>query len=1253
MALPHLIKHIYNSGTDEVIRRGKKIHLLAYVEMTDHDDLMSDVTFRVRDDMYNSFYKVVIQKYNDAKGISMRCTCPYNLTEICRHEVAALFRLQDMIDKKMLGNSDIVYNQKHTVAKMKYIDLKLIRIISDKTDYETAEVFLLKKKAKISRAADEKVEASVTLDGEKFNLLIQKNEERYFDTSCNCTDTSQPLCVHKLILFLQLFQESGPHYFDSIRNWDKEKSKLLQIYGYSLNDDLEGKFEFSYKEGKPFMKVLDSSIKRVAAPIPQIKTFEPQLKTETAEMIPEEEIPTESFSKKLGLVFNFNEKNFPGFSVAAIKGEPDESSQIYLGKTEVLDLTKFVNTEVFSEEDKHLFQSIRKLQDQEINKYLNRNSPFSGIWENIIHTNGEDLPDETKALITEYFYPKLKKVFAENADNNFVYALPLGKQFRTQNLIKIELGQELISPSFQVVAKGNEFELVCSARINGDNVDISENESSSSLFMLYQNTAYLWSKPDDIPELEKFKNAGNIPLPHASWSSLMEDLIMPLTKKYQVDFDKTLLKEVKAGVPEIQLQLQEKGNYLIFKPIFNYQGFAVKADDKSTITIPDGDKILVIQRNKESEGNFIAKLEGLHSMFTLQPDGSLALRGNEVLKNNWFFLFIDALKEMKVPVYGFESLKNFRFNTSRPSTHIHVSSGMDWFDAKVEMEFGNQRIGIAEIKRALASKQSFVQLGDGSLGILPEDWIKKYALLFKVGEGSTDKLRLSKYHMSVIDELYANRNEEELSFALDEKFERLREFKNIPQTTPPENLIPILRPYQTEGFQWLNYLNDVGWGGILADDMGLGKTVQALSMMQHFKTQNGKLTALVVCPTTLIYNWQNEVKKFTPDLTYQIHHGNNRIRSVEALQNSNIVITTYGTLRSDINLMLKIPFDYVVLDESQAIKNPSSKVTKAATLLNATNKICMSGTPLQNNTFDIFAQMNFLNPGLLGNMEFFRNEFANPIDKFGEQEQKEHLKKLLLPFILRRTKEQVAKDLPEKTETILFCEMESEQRKIYDAYRNSYRDKIMGTIDNQGIDKSQLTILQGLMKLRQICDSPAILNEEEKFPNVSIKLDEISRELAENIGNHKALVFSQFLGMLGLIRKKLEELGIKYEYFDGSTSSNDREKAIQSFQNDDEVRVFLISLKAGGVGLNLTAADYVYIVDPWWNPAVEQQAIDRTHRIGQTKNIFAYRMICIDTIEDKILQLQEKKRTLAKDLIGDDSNFVKALSKSDVEYLFS
>jgi non-specific serine/threonine protein kinase len=402
-----------------------------------------------------------------------------------------------------------------------------------------------------------------------------------------------------------------------------------------------------------------------------------------------------------------------------------------------------------------------------------------------------------------------------------------------------------------------------------------------------------------------------------------------------------------------------------------------------------------------------------------------------------------------------------------------------------------------------------------------------------------------------------------------------------------------------------------------------------------------------------MYNWQNEIGKFTPNISFYVHHGAGRSRDALASNEADVIITTYGTLRSDIKQFVEVAFDYVVLDESQAIKNPNSKVTKAAGLLKATNRLCLSGTPLQNNTFDIYAQMNFLNPGMLGSVEFFKQEFSIPIDKFGEKEQTDHLRKLLYPFMLRRTKEQVAKDLPEKQEMVLFCEMGDEQRKIYEAFRNDYRDKILGVVDNQGIQKSQLTILQGLMKLRQICDSPSIIKDEEKFPNVSVKLEEIGREITENISNHKALVFSQFLGMLALIKERLTELGVDYEYFDGSSTVLERERAIQRFQNDESCRVFLISLKAGGVGLNLTAADYVYIVDPWWNPAVEQQAIDRTHRIGQTKNIFAYRMICTDTVEDKILKLQDRKRSLARELITDDEGFVKSLTREDVEYLFS
>ncbi|MDP4283227.1 MAG: SNF2-related protein [Bacteroidota bacterium] len=1247
MALPYFIKYVYNSGTDEVIRRGKKIYTNRYVELVEHDELMQTVIFRVRDDSYTTFYKVTVHKYDDPKSLSVRCTCPYNLSDICRHEAAALLQLQDLVDKNLL-NSDAptVYNQKHTVAKIKNIDLRMIRMLAGMNNYAAAEEILRKSKCNILDAANEKVEAELDTDGSTYHIILKKNDERNFDTSCTCDDGDHLLCQHKTALFLQLLNSWGPNYFDSIRNWDKEKNKLLESYGYSLEEDLTAKFEFIYKEGKPYLKVLDPSIKKVA------HTFSNVNKTETIFNTPEvSSITLATKEKQAALVLNGNEKIFPFISVDLVQGDYDEESKAFIGRVEKMDLTKFINTEDFSEKDKRLIQLARKIQQSEINKYLNRNSPFSGFWENIIHQENEEFPEETKMLIAEFLHPKLKQIFEENEEKTNFY-LPAGKKFTTQNLEPIEFSSHHPEIKFNLSFSNDKYIMKSLVRLDQESVNISENQWNSNLLFFYDRVLHLWKNFEEILVVEKFKNPLYIPV--SKWPAFLREVVLPLSNDYKVSFDNALIKETKDGQPDISIILIEKGEYLMFQPVFNYKGFSVKANDKDTIIVPDNDKVLMVRRNKESETEFISKLASLHSQFVHQPQNrSLILKGPDVLKNNWFFLFVDAMKEMKIPVFGFEALKNFRFNTAKPSTQIHLSSGMDWFDAKVELSFGEQKIGITEIQKALTNKQSFVQLNDGTLGILPDEWIEKYALLFKVGEGKNNQLRLSRFHLSVIDDLYEKRDENELSFELDEKYEKLRNFKSIPEVPIPEELENRLRPYQLSGFHWLNYLNTVGWGGILADDMGLGKTVQALSMLSYYNAEEGGLKALVVCPTTLMYNWENEIKKFTPSLTWRIHHGNVRARTKEEFEGANVLITTYGTLRSDIQLLIKINFDYVVLDESQAIKNPSSKVTKAACLLKAKNRVCMSGTPLQNNTFDIYAQMNFLNHGLLGSVEYFRSEFSTPIDKFGEQEQKDHLKKLLYPFILRRTKEQVAKDLPEKTETILFCEMGNKQRNIYDAYRNSYRDKILGVIDEQGVGRSQLTILQGLMKLRQICDSPSILKEDEKYPNHSIKLEELTREITENIGEHKALVFSQFLGMLSLIREKLIENNIPFEYFDGSTSPADREKAIKNFQNNDDCRVFLISLKAGGVGLNLTAADYVYIVDPWWNPAVEQQAIDRTHRIGQTKNIFAYRMICKDTIEDKILQLQERKRILAKELISDDQTFVKGLSKEDVEYLFS
>ncbi len=1252
MALPHLIKHVYNHGTDEVIRRGKKIHAISNVELIEYDDLLGAVVFRVKDDVYSTYYKVQVNKFKEANGISLRCSCPYNLGEICRHEAGALFQLQELLDRNMLGEKELVYDQKHTVVKMKQLDLKMIRLLAAQQSYTEAEEFLRDNKVQILEAKDEKVKAKLIYNGDEFSILIQKNEERNFDTSCNCdSDDKHPLCVHKTIVFVHLLNRYGVSYFDSIRNWDKEKNKLLEAYGYSINDDLKGKFEFAYKDNKPFLRVLDSSIKRIAPSALGLKP-KPLPAYATAEVEVEEETTQRLAPMQLGLVF-LQTDQYPFVIVESVQGEPNEERKGYAGKTEKIDLGKYVNTEVFSEDDKMLVQQLRKLQPGEVSRYLNRNSPFSGIWENIIQQHNDELPEETRHLIVEYLQPRYNKIFAD-ASPHFTFILPPKKTFTTANLQPIHLSLETAQLNISITYKTKSYEVECFVKVDHLEVPLASNENASPLLFQHNDSIYLWQKSDDVLLAEKFLPTGKMTISEENWNKQLTSFILPLAKDYNVQFNNVKREEIKDLKPVVKLMLKEKGDYLVFQPAFEYKGYEVKPEDKEKIIIPRQDRLLVIERNTAEEKAFVEKIEKLHSNF-IRPDGtnSLVLKGGEVLKNNWFFLFVDAMKDMDVPVYGFEALKNFRFNTAKPSTKIYISSHTDWFDAKVEIFFGEQKITVADVKKALANKQQFVPLQDGSLGILPEEWIKKYSLLFRVGEGKSEKMKLSRYHFSVIEELYESRDEEELFFQLEERYDKLKEFKNIETIEAPEHLKPILRPYQESGFHWLNYLNEVKWGGILADDMGLGKTVQALSFLHHLKHQNGKLKALVVCPTTLMYNWENEIKKFTPSLVHYIHHGGSRTRNAIMDPEIDVIITTYGTLRSDIKLFVEPEFDYIILDESQAIKNPSSKVTKAASLLKAKSRLCLSGTPLQNNTFDIFAQMNFLNPGMLGTMEFFKQEFAIPIDKFGEKEQKDHLRKLLFPFILRRTKEQVAKDLPEKTEMILFCEMGDEQRKIYDAYRNDFRDKILGVVENQGINKSQLTILQGLMKLRQICDSPAIMNDQEKFPNVSIKLDELVREITENISDHKALVFSQFLGMLALIRGRLEQMGVKYEYFDGSTSAPDREKAIQSFQNDSTCRVFLISLKAGGVGLNLTAADYVYIVDPWWNPAVEQQAIDRTHRIGQTKNIFAYRMICKDTVEDKILSLQEKKRALAADLITDDSGFVKNLTREDLEYLFS
>jgi non-specific serine/threonine protein kinase len=1253
MALPYLVKHIYSYGTEEVIRRGKKIFALKNIELVKFDPLIGSIHCRVKDDGYTTYYKVTIENFKNPATLSLRCGCPYNLSEVCRHKAAALFYIQDLLDKNLLDYKPASYNTSHTQLRAKILDLKTIRMLCSKATFEKAETTLKSIRPHIVSSENERVVAEMDMAGKTHHIIIQKNEERFFDTSCDClSETEYPLCIHKTVLLLQLFQLKGADYFETIRNWDREKNKLLALYGYSLEDNTKDKFEFIYHDGKPFLKVLDAGIKKINEE--RKSSFKRPMGNDwDIEEIDETKVQPQKTIERLGLVMQHHPTEYPYINFNVIKGEVNEDGTSYVGKVEKLDIAKFVIPDEIKEEDKLLLQLVRKLQPAELTKYLNKNSPFGQLWDNIIHTEESNLPEDTKGHIQEYLHPKIEKLWKDLSEHPFSFFIPHNKPFTTANLQKAELVFSNIQPCFKVERESDRYIVYAQVNLPDGKVPIEDNHAKSHYIFQHQHQFFCWKTKEDLIWIEQFLPTGYHEVKFDQWPNYLQSTLLPLSKLFKVELDNVAQEKVKGVKPTLQILLKEEQQYLHFEPLFVYNDIIVQKDDGPSVIQQVGDKIIILERELAAERTLVNEIEQLHSGFVRFNEGNvLSLKGAEVLKNNWLFLFMDTLREKQIPLFGTEYLKQFKFNTAKPSTRLYISSNTDWFDAKVEISFGDQKVSIQDIKNMLSNKQQFIPLKDGSLGVLPEKWLNKYSLLFKVGEGKTDNLKLSKYHFSILDELYQQRDEEELIFQLEGKYEKIRERYAITDIAPPAHLMPILRPYQVSGFQWLNYLHDVQWGGILADDMGLGKTIQTLSFLQHLKEKNGKLVALVVCPTTLLFNWQNELKKFTPSLTYQIHHGGTRSRKQILNENIEVIITTYGTLRSDIKMFIEVDFDYVILDESQAIKNPSSKVTKAACLLKAKNKLCLSGTPLQNNTFDIYAQMNFLNPGMLGTIEYFKHNFSMPIDKFDEKEQKEHLRKSVFPFILRRTKEQVAKDLPEKQEMVLYCEMGDEQRKIYEAYRNDYRDKLIGMVEEKGIQKSQLSILQGLMKLRQICDSPAIL-KEENYPNASVKLDELTREIAENIGGHKALVFSQFLGMLGLIKEQLTKMGIDYEYFDGSSTIQERERAIERFQNDDNCRVFLISLKAGGVGLNLTAADYVYIVDPWWNPAVEQQAIDRTHRIGQTKNIFAYRMICNDTVEDKILKLQDRKRSLAKDLISDEEGFVKSLSKDDIAYLFS
>ncbi len=584
----------------------------------------------------------------------------------------------------------------------------------------------------------------------------------------------------------------------------------------------------------------------------------------------------------------------------------------------------------------------------------------------------------------------------------------------------------------------------------------------------------------------------------------------------------------------------------------------------------------------------------------------------------------------------------------KPLIVMETQQSGDWFDVKAIVKIAGFEIPFAKFRNHILRQKREFKLPDGNTAILPEAWFADYRHLLEVSEVQEDgAIRIRSYQIPLLN--FPSQSSQNGRGKL---LDALRDHEEIPIVEPPVGLRATMRQYQLAGLSWLWFLRENGMGAILADDMGLGKTLQTLALLQKCKEEGSLAPHLVVMPTSLIQNWKNEASKFTPELRIHIHTGINRSKDLEVFSQVDIVLTTYGIVRQDIDRIKNFPFEYIILDESQNIKNPESKTSRAIRKLVSRYRLSLSGTPLENTVMDIWSQMTFLNPGLLGGESFFKKFYVTPIERDHDSHRSAKLRRIIYPFILRRLKDQVEKDLPPKVEKLHYCEMTDSQREFYEETRSSYRNYLLDLIANGEWRKNKLNILTGIQQLRQIAIHPQLLDKEQYRLKDSGKYQEVKRLLAQILDKQdsKVLIFSQFVKMLDLLREDLDKEGISYCYLDGGT--RDRDAQVAKFQTNDDIKVFLISLKAGGVGLNLTAADYVFILDPWWNPAVENQAVDRSHRIGQKKTVFYYKFITQDSIEEKILRLQQDKSNLSNDLLTLDEDVYKSLEARDLEELF-
>ena len=849
----------------------------------------------------------------------------------------------------------------------------------------------------------------------------------------------------------------------------------------------------------------------------------------------------------------------------------------------------------------------------------------------------------------------------------FCYNTFRKKQLRTRprkmDMNKIVVSEDAFQPAFHLIE--SEDRMVLKPFMLQDGTWQEVNYSFPAAFPLFfsanrkESLTFAASSVYDSKVWRWIASEKSLTIHHTYSREFQEEILPELSTLYPFKFKfrtkgKLEIQKKTLTVEKKWIQVSQSNDIISLTPNIKYFEKEKPANPLTSGThwaLYEDGKRTIQRRNKREENAMKRFIEDLHPSFKNQTSKEcLNLSMENFLDDYWFLEAFSKMKSAEIAIEGMESIEKFDYHPYSPDFQVDVTAEKGWFDIGLQVRFGSVLVDMAQLKKAVVKGKGMINLQSGKKGIIPAEMQDKLRGLLAIGHDRHGKLSLSKVHYPMLEKLYGKDAPKDIAAWIKTKRKRLENPVCRGRVKLPK-INAVLRPYQKAGFYWMKALQEEQWGGILADDMGLGKTLQVLTLLLHIKEAGGELPNLIVATKTLLYNWEEQAAKFTPNLTVCKYYGSSRTKLQKGLDQYDLVITTYDTIKSDIRFFGNMDFQYLITDEAQAIKNSDTDRYKAINLIKAQYRLAVTGTPIENSVMDLYALMNFVNPGFFGTEANFRKMFLEK-GQADKTPRMEALKAAVKPFILRRTKDKVAKDLPEKTEMILYCEMDPGQRRTYETLRNYYRGELEEQVSKEGINNSKLKVLEGLMRLRQVCDHPSLVPDYKDYKGGSAKMDALMQQVIEKADNHKVLIFSQFTGMLNLIRQTMEISGIDFSYLDGKTSEASRKMAVEKFQEDDSVRVFLLSLKAGGSGLNLTAGDYVFLVDPWWNPAVESQAIDRCYRIGQDKRVMAYRMICKDTVEEKILQMQTEKKKLASDLIRSEEGLFKSLDTKGLLELF-